>query len=346
MLDVAHPRPDVRARGRADLGDEPAVLRRHPGVEPGRAGAVHPRAGAGARPPRAVEAAPGAAPDSGGARQHQGAAGHLRQGRHRDDARRAEVHRRRSAARVLERRRPAPARRSRRRADRSVAGRRRLHRVPRDRGRAAGPRVVPPRPREVRAEAAARRGPRAARRPAAGHRHARAEGDAGGVQDAGRPDERRRSAARPGRSTKAEHPAPGELGRRRRASSSTSSRRSSSARRSSRVPAGEPITVAPTPEFYRWSFASMWTPGPVREQADARLLLPDRRRSVVAGRAAGRAPARLQLPDALVDLDSRGLSRATSCTTSTCGASSRRCASRSCSRRRRSSKAGRTTASR
>ena len=28
------------------------------------------------------------------------------------------------------------------------------------------------------------------------------------------------------------------------------------------IPAGEPVTVAPTPEFYRWSFASMWTPGP------------------------------------------------------------------------------------
>ena len=28
------------------------------------------------------------------------------------------------------------------------------------------------------------------------------------------------------------------------------------------LPAGEPVTVAPTPEFYRWSFASMWTPGP------------------------------------------------------------------------------------
>jgi uncharacterized protein (DUF885 family) len=28
------------------------------------------------------------------------------------------------------------------------------------------------------------------------------------------------------------------------------------------LPAGEPITVAPTPEFFRWSFASMWTPGP------------------------------------------------------------------------------------
>ncbi len=28
------------------------------------------------------------------------------------------------------------------------------------------------------------------------------------------------------------------------------------------LPAGEPIVVAPTPDFYRWSFASMWTPGP------------------------------------------------------------------------------------
>ena len=46
------------------------------------------------------------------------------------------------------------------------------------------------------------------------------------------------------------------------ASSSTSSRRSSSASRIITLPAGEPVTVAPTPEFYRWSFASMWTPGP------------------------------------------------------------------------------------
>ena len=28
------------------------------------------------------------------------------------------------------------------------------------------------------------------------------------------------------------------------------------------LPRGEAITVAPTPDFYRWSFASMWTPGP------------------------------------------------------------------------------------
>jgi uncharacterized protein (DUF885 family) len=28
------------------------------------------------------------------------------------------------------------------------------------------------------------------------------------------------------------------------------------------VPAGEPVVVAPTPEFFRWAFASMWTAGP------------------------------------------------------------------------------------
>ena len=28
------------------------------------------------------------------------------------------------------------------------------------------------------------------------------------------------------------------------------------------MPDGEPVVVAPTPEFYRWTFASMWTPGP------------------------------------------------------------------------------------
>ena len=28
------------------------------------------------------------------------------------------------------------------------------------------------------------------------------------------------------------------------------------------IPSGEPVVVAPTPDFYRWSSASMWTPGP------------------------------------------------------------------------------------
>ena len=28
------------------------------------------------------------------------------------------------------------------------------------------------------------------------------------------------------------------------------------------MPGAEPVVVAPSPEFYRWAFASMWTPGP------------------------------------------------------------------------------------
>ena len=75
------------------------------------------------------------------------------------------------------------------------------------------------------------------------------------------------------------------------------------------VPSGEPITVAPTPDFYRWSFASMWTPGPFESKPSRALYyLTDVDPSMVR-RQEDRAPARLQLPDALVDLDPRGLSR-------------------------------------
>jgi uncharacterized protein (DUF885 family) len=61
--------------------------------------------------------------------------------------------------------------------------------------------------------------------------------------------------------TKAQHPAPGELvdvGRRQLDELVTFLERQALIT----LPPGEPITVAPTPEFYRWSFASMWTPGP------------------------------------------------------------------------------------
>jgi uncharacterized protein (DUF885 family) len=61
--------------------------------------------------------------------------------------------------------------------------------------------------------------------------------------------------------TKAAHPAPGELvgvGRQQLDELVTFLERQSIVT----MPAGEPINVAPTPEFYRWSFASMWTPGP------------------------------------------------------------------------------------
>src|SRR5947208_2050526 len=61
--------------------------------------------------------------------------------------------------------------------------------------------------------------------------------------------------------TKATHPAPGELiavGREQLDELVTFLERQSLIT----LPPGEPITVAPTPDFYRWSFASMWTPGP------------------------------------------------------------------------------------
>ena len=61
--------------------------------------------------------------------------------------------------------------------------------------------------------------------------------------------------------TKAEHPAPGELieaGRQHVEKLATFIQRHDIIS----IPSSEPITVAPTPDFYRWSFASMWTAGP------------------------------------------------------------------------------------
>jgi uncharacterized protein (DUF885 family) len=61
--------------------------------------------------------------------------------------------------------------------------------------------------------------------------------------------------------TKADHPQPGELvgvARKQLDELATFLERHNIIS----LPAGESVTVAPTPDFYRWSFASMWTPGP------------------------------------------------------------------------------------
>ena len=61
--------------------------------------------------------------------------------------------------------------------------------------------------------------------------------------------------------TKAEHPAPGQLvatGRQQLDELATFLER----QKIVSLPSGEPIAVAPTPDFYRWSSASMWTAGP------------------------------------------------------------------------------------
>ena len=61
--------------------------------------------------------------------------------------------------------------------------------------------------------------------------------------------------------TKARHPLPGQLvatGRQQLDELATFLER----QKIISLPSGEPIAVAPTPDFYRWSFASMWTAGP------------------------------------------------------------------------------------
>jgi uncharacterized protein (DUF885 family) len=84
--------------------------------------------------------------------------------------------------------------------------------------------------------------------------------------------------------TKAEHPAPGELvavGRQQLDELQTFLERQAIIT----MPPGEPITVAQTPDFYRWSFASMWTPGPFEPKAtQAYYYLTDADRSWSAER--------------------------------------------------------------
>ena len=83
MLTSQPSRAHVRERGGPDLGAEPRSYADM--IASSLAGqALFTYAPRGRpRPPRPVEAPSGAAADPGGARQRQGAAGHLRQGRRR-----------------------------------------------------------------------------------------------------------------------------------------------------------------------------------------------------------------------------------------------------------------------
>ena len=208
------------------------------------------------------------------------------------------------------RRRSAPARRSRRRAGRSVAGGRLpiVEYLETEVG-AARARVVSSRPGEVRAEApAGRRASTVPRRPAARDRDARAEGNAGGVPVAGRQDERRRSAGGVGEDQERIIRAPGELVDVGRSAARRAARRFSNGRRSSSACRRRADHRRADAGFLPLVVREHVDARSVREQADARVLLPHRRRSLMAGRSPGRASARLQRPDALVDLDPRGVS--------------------------------------
>ena len=67
------------------------------------------------------------------------------------------------------------------------------------------------------------------------------------------------------RKAKEEHPAPGQLAA---AAQEQLDELGTFIDRNGIVtrPEGEPVIVAPTPEFYRWSFASMWVPGPFEQK--------------------------------------------------------------------------------
>ena len=335
----------VRARRGAHLGAQPAALRRHAGDQPRRPGALRLRAARRARAPRPVEAAPGAALDAGGARQHQGSARHLRQGRAREPARHAALHPRRSAARVRRPRRSAPARRSRRCVDRSV-----------DLDRSCTSSFSRP---------ISRRAARARSASAASVSSRSSRLDEGITVGADRllaiatrelqktQDEFRRVASRVNggdplaawQKTKADHPPAGKLvsvAEEQLAELADFIRRE----RIITLPEGAPVAGAPDAALLSLDVREHVDAGAVRVAAGSRVLLHHRRRSVVA------APSGRTSTCATSTTARCGRSRstrsfpATSCTTSTCARSSRRCASRSSSRRRRSSKAGRTTASR
>jgi hypothetical protein len=144
--------------------------------------------------------------------------------------------------------------------------------------------------------------------------------------------------------TKSDHPEPGELvsvARKQLDDLATFLERQNIIS----LPAGEAITVAPTPDFYRWSLASMWTPGPFETKATRAYYYltdadpawaPDRQREYL----------RDYNHPTLWSISIHEVYPGTSCTISTCAAWNPRHASPPCSRRRRLSKAGRTTAKR
>ena len=87
------------------------------------------------------------------------------------------------------------------------------------------------------------------------------------------------------------------------------------------LPASAPVQVAPTPRFYRWTFASMWTPGPFETRPLRAYYYITDADPVLAGRAAGRAPARSSISARCGRSRSTRCIPATSSTTSICARS-------------------------
>ena len=104
-------------------------------------------------------------------------------------------------------------------------------------------------------------GTHARRRPPAGHRHARVAEDAGGIPARRVARQRRRSAGRVAEDQGG--PSAGRQARRGRRGAARRARRLHPPRAHHLAPRGRAgRRCAPTPRFYRWTSASMWTPGP------------------------------------------------------------------------------------
>ena len=216
------------------------------------------------------------------------------------------VHRRRPAARVRRRRRPAPARRPRRRVDRGGAGDRRLRRQSRDRGAPQG--------QGARSASGASSSSRSSTSTRASR--CRAIGCCA-IAIASWPRRRKSSArwpagstaairSRPGARPRSSHPAPGELVATAREQLDELADVPRAQRRRRRA-GRRAVLVAPTPDSSAGRSPACGRRArsrPGRPRAYYYLTDVD---PLVAGGAAGRAPARLQLPDALVHLDSRGV---------------------------------------
>ena len=139
---------------------------------------------------------------------------------------------------------------------------RRLLRLPRDRAGAARPRLVPARPREVRAEAEARGRARRSASTSCSPSRAASCGprrrNSGASRRASTPPPTRSTPGAGSRTTIPSRDAWSQTAQEQVAELMTFIERHDLVT----IPAGEPLIVAQTPDFYRWTFASLWTPGP------------------------------------------------------------------------------------
>ena len=107
------------------------------------------------------------------------------------------------------------------------------------------------------------------------------------------------------RRAKEDHPEPGKLLAVAKRNSRSSKIPSAPAIVS--MPIAEPVVVAASPEFLSMGVCEHVDAGAIRDQAEPRVLLPDRCPSLMVSGPTEGAPERFQHPNAVEYLDSRGL---------------------------------------